>query len=65
MIENKYCPYCGEYVTASGDYARSKQGIKQWFHYECMVKASFGGKYVDNRTDSRSGNGVGNRDGKR
>lgn len=55
MIENRTCPYCGEYVPKLGDYVTGKQKIKQYFHYECLLKASLGEiKNVKNNSDVRS-----------
>lgn len=45
MIENRKCPYCDRYVVGKGDYVRGKQGVKQFFHYECLLAASIGGKH--------------------
>lgn len=55
MIENRDCPYCGKFCSKNDDYVVGKQKIKQYFHYECLLKASLGDiKNVKNNPDVRS-----------
>ena len=62
MIENRDCPYCKQYVYGSGDYVRGKQGVKQFFHYECLLAASVGGKHDTRSNDNiRSDNASDNK----